>query len=359
MPIYMEIMNDLLKDIKSGKYLSGKALPTEKELKKAYNTSRTSIRSSLRELQNRGFIDKKRGSGNYVRKKYPPQERKSAINIGLITDLHDGKEESGIFASTLSRKIVLGTQKVLDKENANLTVAMYNRSSKSPGKEINSGYPIDGFLDIGGTISEALSKYFETSSGKVVSIRPSHSLYKFQYSNPLVILDECEGIKKALNFYKKKGFSKFGYLGVAENGLRSYRMFQAAFKEENAVFDSSCVMIHPEGADSVLSLWERVQQIAAHIINNKMEPEVFFFDGLTVADYLIKFFIEKNTGLEKNVKFCALGFKDDSMNPLLLDLIEPQYQTAGEKAVELLIEYINNGKIEQDRILVPSIFVSN
>lgn len=358
MPLYMEIMDDLLKDIKSGKYLPGEALPTEEELRKAYNTSRTSIRNSLKELQDRGFIDKKRGSGNYVRQRALPEKRDSAINIGVIADLHTGKNESGLFASSLSRNIMLGIQKVVDKESANLTMAMYRRDSKTPGKEINSGYPIDGFLDIGSTITEDLDKYFQTSSSKVVSILPLHNLFKYEYSNPAVILDESAGIKEALRYYRSKGLSRFGYLGLAESGLRNYRMFQEAFKSDGAFFDESSVIIHPESTGNLANLWERILHIAATIKNNRIKPDAFFFDGLSVADYLLKFFIESNTGMEKEVRFCAIGSSvDETMNPSFLDLIEPQYQLAGEKAAGLLIEYIRNGEVKQERVSAPSKFV--
>lgn len=360
MPLYMEIMDDLLKSIKSGKYMPGEALPTEEELRKIYGTSRTSIRNSLNELQNRGFIDKKRGSGNYVRQRSLPVNRESAINIGVIADLHSGKQESGLFASPLCSNMMLGVQKIIAKEGANLTIAMYHRESKTPGKEINSGYPIDGFLDFGSTITDELNRYFVASSAKVISILPYHNLFKYQYSNPLVILDECSGIKDAVRFYMAKGLSKFGYIGLAENGLRNYRMFQEAFKSEGIFFDSSCVIIHPESTANLTNLWERLQEISANIKNNQIYPDVFFFDGLTIADYLLKLFIEKNIGIEKKVCFCSIGSSvEEIMNPSFLDLIEPQYQLAGEKAAGLLIEYIKNGKVKQDRISAPSIFISH
>jgi DNA-binding LacI/PurR family transcriptional regulator len=353
-------MNELLSDIEEGKYVSGQALPTEDELSKVYSVSRTSIRNSLKALQAKDIIFKRRGSGNYVKEKPVEAVLEKNINLGVLVNLHEDEAKTGILEVPFIQSIMRGMKSAIDTEGANFMMSMYHWGSDNPGEEICSGYKVDGFLDMGNTISASLNGYFETSQSKVVSILPQHNVHMFKYLNPLVILDETEGIKDALRFYRKQGYSKFGFVGLAENGLRNYRMFQDVFQPEGAFFDNSSIIIHPESTANMTNLWERIKDIADNILNNKMEPDVFFFDGGKVADYLIKLLLEKQTGIEKRIKFCILGGSpgEKLLNSEYFDFIQHQPQKAGKAAVELLLEYIKNGKVDKDRVSVPSIFVN-
>jgi LacI family transcriptional regulator len=62
----MEIANDLVRDIFSGKYGPGDQLPTERTLSERYGVAHLTLRQALAVLQRRGIIVKKRSSGAYV-----------------------------------------------------------------------------------------------------------------------------------------------------------------------------------------------------------------------------------------------------------------------------------------------------
>ena len=66
-PKYKQIWNSLKSAIESGTYAPGVRLPSEFELVQSYGASRVTVSRALKELQIGGYIDRRAGSGTYVR----------------------------------------------------------------------------------------------------------------------------------------------------------------------------------------------------------------------------------------------------------------------------------------------------
>ncbi len=66
-PLYQTIFERLSRDIISGRYKHSQKFPSEAALVKRFNVSRITVGRALRELQQRGFVDRVAGSGTYVR----------------------------------------------------------------------------------------------------------------------------------------------------------------------------------------------------------------------------------------------------------------------------------------------------
>jgi len=69
-PIYYQIKEDIKKRIKNMEFKTGSQIPTELELADFYDVNRMTLRRSLDELRQEGFIYKKRGLGTFVSEKY-------------------------------------------------------------------------------------------------------------------------------------------------------------------------------------------------------------------------------------------------------------------------------------------------
>ncbi len=65
-PRYMEVYIDLKNDIRNGEYDVGDFLPTEGELEKRYDVSRTTIRKAVQSLIYEGYVNVKQGRGTQV-----------------------------------------------------------------------------------------------------------------------------------------------------------------------------------------------------------------------------------------------------------------------------------------------------
>ena len=79
-PKYQRIRDDLLEKITSGLYSPGQRLPSETELVDQFGASRITVARALRELQTQGLIERRAGSGTYVRR----NASTSSQNFGLL-----------------------------------------------------------------------------------------------------------------------------------------------------------------------------------------------------------------------------------------------------------------------------------
>src|SRR5437867_2356701 len=66
-PKHLLISQELMAEIAAGGYRPSGRLPSEAQLVKRFNVSRPTVARALRDLQDRGLIDRRVGSGTYVR----------------------------------------------------------------------------------------------------------------------------------------------------------------------------------------------------------------------------------------------------------------------------------------------------
>lgn len=71
---HRRIFEHVLADIESGKLKDGDRLPSEAELVKQFGSSRPTVARALHDLQNLGLVERRVGSGTYVRKSHKPVE---------------------------------------------------------------------------------------------------------------------------------------------------------------------------------------------------------------------------------------------------------------------------------------------
>lgn len=67
--LYQSVLQELKSEITGGKYPLNSKLPTEEELSKSFNISRSTLRKVLQELKEDGFIESTKGSGSFIRNK--------------------------------------------------------------------------------------------------------------------------------------------------------------------------------------------------------------------------------------------------------------------------------------------------
>ena len=86
-PKYLQVFRILQKEILTGRYQSGERIPSEADLVKRFGTSRITIGRALRELGRQNFIERRAGSGSYVR-----QAKATGLTFGLVIP-HSGANE--------------------------------------------------------------------------------------------------------------------------------------------------------------------------------------------------------------------------------------------------------------------------
>ncbi|MCC3376129.1 GntR family transcriptional regulator [Cohnella sp. REN36] len=85
-PKYLQLKEELVSWIAGGRYLPGDKLPSENELSEQFGLSRQTVRQSIGELVQEGWLNREQGKGTFVSRQ--PAERRSAgvsKTIGLVT----------------------------------------------------------------------------------------------------------------------------------------------------------------------------------------------------------------------------------------------------------------------------------
>src|SRR5687768_6784918 len=98
-PKHRQLFDELGGAIQNGTFVPGQRLPTEAELMQQYGVSRTTVTRTLRDLEHRGVIRRRRGSGTFVKE----IDRTATEQFGMLVH---GVEPGSIFLSvyeTLAR----------------------------------------------------------------------------------------------------------------------------------------------------------------------------------------------------------------------------------------------------------------
>src|SRR5829696_3215175 len=117
-PKHRQLFEEIGLAIEKGAFVPGQRLPTEAELMQQYGVSRTTVTRTLRDLEHRGVIRRRRGSGTFVKE----IERTATDTFGMLVH---GVEPGSIFLSvyeTLARSA--------DRTGAHVLLTHLNAQSK-------------------------------------------------------------------------------------------------------------------------------------------------------------------------------------------------------------------------------------
>jgi len=75
----------ILGDIMRGRYTGGSRIPNERELARQYGVSRPTVSKALQELERRGLVERRPGSGTFVREPSMTAERRLGLLVPRLT----------------------------------------------------------------------------------------------------------------------------------------------------------------------------------------------------------------------------------------------------------------------------------
>ena len=108
--LYDQVKMGIMEMIQKEELVSGQKLPSEKELIETFNTSRITIRRSLKELENEGIIEIIHGKGTFVK------SFKQKIHILNLQGFTDGlsTSESSFTKELLVNQIEIADEKLME-----------------------------------------------------------------------------------------------------------------------------------------------------------------------------------------------------------------------------------------------------
>ena len=129
-PLYFQLKELILAEIKEGRYKSGDLIPTEKEISDAFQISRTTVRQAITELVQEGRLYRVKSKGTFVAQPKITQEF-----IRKIESFNDQMYRSGMTPSTevLELKTLKGTEaedsvlKALELRESDSVIFLYRK----------------------------------------------------------------------------------------------------------------------------------------------------------------------------------------------------------------------------------------
>jgi DNA-binding transcriptional regulator YhcF (GntR family) len=122
-PIYRQIMEQIISNIKNGKLKAGTKLPPERELASELDTSRGTVAKAYRELEHMKVIEVIQGSGSFISKEQDViDESRKEKAIKLINNTMDSLEELE-FTSREIRIFIDIMMLEREKGSKNITIA--------------------------------------------------------------------------------------------------------------------------------------------------------------------------------------------------------------------------------------------
>lgn len=134
-PLYFQLKNLILSEIKNGNYKNGALIPTEKEISDAFQISRTTVRQAITELVQEGWLYRVKSKGTFV-----TQPKISQDFIKKLESFNDQIVRSGMTPST--EVLELKTIKATDVIAKSLDIAEHDSVVYLHRKRLADGEPI-------------------------------------------------------------------------------------------------------------------------------------------------------------------------------------------------------------------------
>ncbi|MDO5613389.1 MAG: GntR family transcriptional regulator [Paracoccus sp. (in: a-proteobacteria)] len=84
LPTYLRIAETICRDIAAGRLADGDRLPPERDMAASRGIAVGTLRKALAELETRGLLERRHGSGNYIRAGHQPQGIYALFRLELL-----------------------------------------------------------------------------------------------------------------------------------------------------------------------------------------------------------------------------------------------------------------------------------
>ncbi|MFN3824002.1 MAG: GntR family transcriptional regulator [Pseudorhodobacter sp.] len=84
LPLYQQITELLIRDIAAGRLIDGERLPPERDMAASLGIAVGTLRAALKELTDKRLLERRQGSGNYIRASASPESVYAMFRLELV-----------------------------------------------------------------------------------------------------------------------------------------------------------------------------------------------------------------------------------------------------------------------------------
>ena len=202
-PKYLQVADILRKEIAEGVFRDGQTLMTEEELRVRFNVSRQTVRQAIALLEDDGLVDRRRGSGTYVR--HGPRRRQGTIHVGVVTTY---------ITDYIFPSIVQGIESVLNENGVVMNLsATYNdsRTERNILERMLDGQ-VDGLIVEGTRTAKqtANEDLYRRLAERNIPVLFMNAYYPELTRIPHVVMDDYGGGRIAAQEILSRGYRRPG-----------------------------------------------------------------------------------------------------------------------------------------------------
>ena len=344
-PKYQILADRLRKEIAEGVFRDGQALMTEEELRLRFGVSRQTVRQAIALLEDDGLVDRRRGSGTYVR--HGPRKRQGLLRVGVLTSY---------ITDYISPSILGGIEAVMTASGAIMNLSATGndpRMERSILERMMDGQ-VDGLIVEGCRSAEETPNRdcFLRLAERNIPVLFMNGFYRNLPSFPYVVMDDYAGGRMAARELVKRGYRSPGGVFKTDDlqGAERARGFLDELTEQGIPVPVEHLLYF--GTEQRYTLFDTDRGVA--FAKRLGEP-----DGMdSVACYNDIFAVNLmmalgERGLISPEKIGIIGFDDAPVaavsHPALTTLGHPK-EVFGERAAEKLLRMLDGGREKSEKL---------
>ncbi len=342
--LYKQIKEYLLQLIETNKQVSHYKLPSENQIALKFNTSRITAKRALMELQEEGYIYRYQGKGSYINTEKEESPSKSSSNFICMLLPNIG--------SSFISNIVAGARNVLKQQGYHLLL-MSERENELVQENLVSNLVdlgVKGIIVFPNNSAKYNKDLLLLAFNKFPVVFVDRTLSNIDVSS--VSSDHTEMSKKAVQHLIDKGCKNIGLITVpADYGSSTARRisgYERAHMENNLLIKSSNILV-------VTKDMLDQKELISNFLRDNPELDGLLSYGDTIGINVYHAISECGIQVPKDLK--VVFFDNEYSNyqdilPFASTCISQRSTEIGETAANLLIKYMKNHSVGNDKILI-------
>jgi DNA-binding LacI/PurR family transcriptional regulator len=340
-PIYQQIADILKKNITSGKLPTGTKLPPEELLAVKFNTSRMTLRKSLRILEQQNLLVQRHGRGTFVTYKTTPKKNRIAIIVG--TDIHK------VYDPYVFR--LLSGLNVALQSSSGSELLLLDRTVKDTLLQKFHASNSDGLicLDDSAQIKEEL---FQPEFANIPMVFVNWRSFPkdnniFEYAAR--VITKPGAVETAMAYLTQLGHRRVAYIAAcaifSDLNLRNEEFRKARSKYG---LDTDDKLYREYVSDPGIRWYDQAREIARDLCRDSNRPSAIVCPNACNAYGAWQGIMD--CGLRVPEDISIIGFDCESyFNPYLSTMSQPVIEMA-EAAAGLIVKILENGKLTEKEL---------
>lgn len=339
-PKYFQLQTWLQDRIEQGYYSTNDKIPTENELVKLSGLSRATVRKSLRNLENNGFIIRKKRIGSFVKKLKKSSNYGKTVGL-LVPDIRSG------YAPILAR----GAEDEAVKNDISLVLCNTDDNPRQASYHIERliKLSVSGviYIPVAATDRKNIQIISKLKKANIPIVLADRGIKNLDLD--LVTTNNFKGSRQITQYLIDKGHKKIAFLSnklYSTERLR-YDGFVSKMMEKNLPVNKN-VAILDKSAFNVNNYLEHAHQI----LKNRKNFTAVYAGHDRIA--LLFYAAAKNLGLSVPQDFSIVGYDNMPLTTVSLTTMHQPIYEMGQESIKLIITRMKNKNANIKNIILNS-----